>query len=423
MSLRLYKTYANYTPASWAVILAALTLALIGLITLQRLATAGDAEWAHRYAPYLTKQAVFLGVAVVAMIVVAATSYLKVARQAYLLFAITLLLLFAVLLFGKLGQHVPFLAKVFPSRNFSHRWISFGIVQIQPSEFLKITYILGLAYYLRYRENYRRLAGLIGPFAFTIIPMILILLEPDLGTVMLLMPVLFLMLFAAGAKVKHLLAVVLMMIVASPALFAVMKPYQRGRLLGTLLQVKPVRDWYHRHPELRKYVYLRDNTRKWPEGYQLYHSKLAVASGTVVGYPNGRGPYTAGVFRLPDCHNDFVFALIAHQFGFVGAVMVIVLYLILLTGLVEIAGAVTEPAGRLIAVGVLAMIVTQSIINMAITVGLMPITGATLPFVSYGGSSLLTFFILIALAISVDRTRPIDMGRRPFEFRNDDHAQ
>ena len=134
MLARLYRTYANYTPASWAVILSALTLSLIGLIVLEHLATAGDEAWSRYYASYPTKQGVFLAVAVVAMVVVGATHYLRISRLAYLLFAVTLLMLLSVLVFGKLGRHVPFLGKVFPSRNFSYRWISLGIIQLQPSE-------------------------------------------------------------------------------------------------------------------------------------------------------------------------------------------------------------------------------------------------------------------------------------------------
>jgi len=346
--------------------------------------------------------------------------YLKVARVAYPLFALTLLMLLALLVFGHLGRHVAFLRQMFPQPGGSFRWIRLPFVQIQPSEFLKITYVLALARYLRYRSNYRNLAGLIGPFAFTILPIVLIILEPDLGTAMLLLPVLFLMLFAAGARISHLAVIVLFMVLSFPGLFYLMAPYQKARFAGLLLQSPKARAYLKEHPKLKKAVYPKLSLLRWhqsPQGYQLYNSKLAVGSGGPRGYGGELGPYTEGTYRLPHCHNDFIFAIIGHQFGFVGTVLVILLYLVIAVGLIEIAANVTEPFGRLVAVGTFAMILAQSMINMAMTVGLMPITGVTLPFVSFGGSSMLTYFILIGLAISVDRTRPINIGPRPFEFK------
>lgn len=440
---RIYKKYFDYTTAGWAIVLAGLTLSVVGLMMLRELSM-GSGPASEVAKNCLVKQGRFLVVSVVAMVIIARMNYRKIGRMAYPLFVVTLLLLVLVLL----GRYVPPLRGIFPRRNYSYRWINLYVLSVQPSEFLKITYVLALAWYLRYRHNYRRFRGLVGPFAFTIVPMILILLEPDLGTVMLLLPVLFMMLFAAGAKIKHLVLIVVMMIVVSPVLFSpgVMHRYQRSRIFGMLLQWSEVRNKLKQWPEVKKFVYSGQSLDNWHrsrQGYQLYHSKTAIGSGGGFGFVrSGRsigqtdasqdemsvdqtvipeqGPYTDGTRPLPEAQNDFIYAIICHEYGFVGAVIPIALYIIMITGLVEISTVVTEPFGRLTAVGVMAMILTQCTINMAMTMGLMPITGVTLPFVSYGGSSLLTYFILIAVVIAVDRARPINMGPRPFEFRDDD---
>lgn len=408
--------------ASLAVLLGLFGLTGLGLVALRAVDLA---DMPARLVPnhVFASQLVFLGVSLVALLAVRAMNYQRLVDWAYVIFLIMLILLTAVLVFGFAGKYIPFLAKIFPYKKGAYRWISFGFFSIQPSEFIKIAYILGLARYLRYRRNYRELKGLLGPFALTLLPTILILLEPDLGTVMLLLPVLFIMLYAAGAKIRHLAAIAGLVLLSIPMLFALMHDYQRGRVAGVLLQSEASRKWVKDHPRVKNLLYKGKRLDQWnmnEEGYHLTHSKIAVGAGGVFGFGFGKGPYFEGSRWLPECHNDFIFAIIAHQFGFVGAVSVILLYLVIAVGLVEISGKVTEPFGRLIVVGVLTMLLTQAGINIAMTLGLMPITGVTLPFISYGGSSLLTYFILIGLTLSVDRARPVHIGPKPFEFGDED---
>ncbi|MFA5864231.1 MAG: FtsW/RodA/SpoVE family cell cycle protein [Phycisphaerae bacterium] len=418
-------TVFGISAASLAVVLGIVGLTGLGLVMLQ---TIDQADLPARLVPkhLFRNQMIYLLVAVVTMLIVRAFNYQRLVDWAYPFFIVMLILLLTVLIvviFGIVGIHLPFLDKFFPKINGSYRWIRLGFFQIQPSEFIKIAYILGLARYLRYRKNYRQFGGLLGPFALTLFPMILILLEPDLGTVMLLLPVLFIMLYAAGAKIKHLAAVVLLMVMSLPLLFSLMHGYQRDRVVGMLLQSENTRNWIKKHPGIKNIIY-RDKSLDrslTEEGYHLYHSKIALGSGSVMGFGLGKGPYMDGSRWLPECHNDFVFAMIGHQFGFIGTVSVVLLYLIIAVGLVEIAAEVAEPFGRLIVVGVLAMLLTQAGINMGMTLGLMPITGVTLPFISYGGSSLLTYFILMGLALSVDRARPVHIGPKPFEFSDEDY--
>jgi rod shape determining protein RodA len=326
------------------------------------------------------------------------------------------LFLLALLLLDKIVD-MPFI----PYINGSRRWLRLGtstqFIQIQPSEFCKIAYILALAWYLRFRSNYRSLTGLAGPFAMTVLAMVLILLEPDLGTTLLLMPMLFAMLFVAGARVRHLLLIIGMAILVSPVLWNMLHDYQKMRISGVLLQNDQIFQAASEHPTLARILVgssarLRDWKKK--EGYHLLHSKQAIASGGLGGYGFGKGPYSQYDY-LPERHNDFIFAMIAHQWGFWGGLAIMGLYAVLFACGAEIAWLNTDPYARLTAVGIIAMFAVEVITNISMTLGLMPITGLTLPFVSYGGSSLVVNFIALGLLNSIGRQRPFSVAGKPFE--------
>jgi rod shape determining protein RodA len=242
--------------------------------------------------------------------------------------------------------------------------------------------------------------------------MVLILVEPDLGTVMLMMPVLLTMLFVAGAKVKHLLMVVLAALLLSPLLWSKMKPYQQTRISSVILQSAWIREKAERHPTLgRILVGGKFSTKQWmrDEGYQLIRSKFAVASGGMKGYGFRKGLFVKYDF-LPDRDNDFIFAMIAHQWGFRGCLFVLGLYALIVGCGLEIAANNTDPFGRLLAVGIVAMFAVEVLVNVSMTMGLMPITGLTLPLVSYGGSSLLVSIVCVGLLNNVGRCRPFSVA-------------
>jgi len=304
-----------------------------------------------------------------------------------------------------------------PVKHGVRRWIQIGpLPQFQPSELCKIAYVLALAWYLRYYSNYRKFTGLIGPFILTLLPMALIVFEPDLGTVVLMMPILFAMLFVAGARSRHLLIIILLAIFASPLLWHFMEPYQRSRISSVLLQSNWIRQKTLKYPMLcRILAGNRNNIETWEknDGYQLTHSKFAIASGGAGGTGFRKGPYVKYSF-LPDRHNDFIFALIGHQWGFRGCAAVLLLYVIIVACGLEIAVANTEPFARLLAVGLVAMFAVEVIVNVSMAIGLMPITGLTLPFVSYGGSSLLVSFLGIGLLNNIGRYRPFTIAAKSF---------
>jgi rod shape determining protein RodA len=220
------------------------------------------------------------------------------------------------------------------------------------------------------------------------------------------------MLFVAGAKVKHLLIIVLMAILVSPLLWYKMEEYQRQRISSVVLQNAWVREQAAKHPRLGEIlVGTKFSEKQWKNdwGWQLIRSKYAVASGGATGYGFRQGPFIKYNF-LDARHNDFVFAVIAQQWGFWGCFVVLLLYILIISCGLEIAVNNTDPFGKLLAVGIVTMFAVEVIINVGMTVGLMPITGLTLPLVSYGGSSLVVSMASIGLLNNVGRSRPFSVA-------------
>ncbi len=354
------------------------------------------------------KQLIFAAVGFVGFIIMNSFSYRKLGPASFWLYA-TIIILLAILLLDRVVD-LPFV----PLKKGSRRWIVFGsLAQFQPSEFFKLIYVIALAWHLRYRSNYRSFSVLLPPFILTFLPMMLILLEPDLGTVLLIMPVFLTMLFIAGAKTKHLLAIIALAVLAFPVLWLQMHDYQRMRISSVFLQnrIDGSESWFRqqveKHPWLAGTLGVGgERIRNWEigEGYQLMRSKLAIASGGFSGQGFREGPFIKYKF-LPERHNDFIFALICHQWGFAGAVLVMALYALLIACSVEIAGTSADLFGSYIAAGIAAVFAIQVIVNVGMTIGLMPITGITLPFVSYGGSSLLVNIVSIGLLNNIARIR------------------
>jgi rod shape determining protein RodA len=387
----------------------------IGLATLYAVshpAEASPASDAAELVGYLKKQLIFILFGLGGFVAANLVDYRRLGRASYAIFAGVLALLAYLFLSRFLGP-LPFA----PGLNGAYRWIQIEIggrqlPSFQPSELCKLAYILALAWYLRYRSNYRSFRALLGPFTLTLLPMVLILLEPDLGTVMLMLPVLFSMLFIAGARAKHLLLILLLAVLVSPALWLRMESYQRRRISSVLLQNDRIRARVIDSPTLSRI--LAGGTfseRLWRTdwGYHIIRSKYAVASGGVTGTGFGRGPFVKYDF-LPERHNDFIFAVIAHQWGFLGCLGLLALYALLIACSLEIGAHNIDPFARLVAIGLAAMFTIQIIVNVGMTLGIMPVTGLTLPFISYGGSSLLVNMMAVGLLNNIGRSRPFTVA-------------
>ncbi len=358
------------------------------------------------------KQLAFIAFAVCGFVAANVVNYRRLGSVSYPVYGIVLALL-AYLVVSRYVVQLPFAG---PNRNGVHRWIVFhpSLPRVQPSEFCKLAYVLALAWYLRYRSNYRSLKSLLGPFALTLLPMVLILVEPDLGTTLLMMPVFLMMLFVAGARVKHLTLIVLAALLISPAMYLKMHGYQRQRISSVLLQSPWIRHKAEQSPRIANFLVGGSFTeRQWQNdwGYHLIRSKFAIASGGLTGLGFGRGPFIKYGF-LSERHNDFIFAVVAHQWGFLGSLAFLGLYVILALCGLEIAAHNIDPFARLAALGIVAMFAVQVLVNVGMTLGIMPITGLTLPFVSYGGSSLLVNMMAIGLLNNIGRCRPFSVAPR-----------
>jgi cell division protein FtsW (lipid II flippase) len=358
------------------------------------------------------KQMVFIVFAMMGFIVANLANYRRLGDVSYWIYGVVL----ALLLYLVVSRYVVQLPFAGPNRDGVNRWLVFhpSLPQVQPSEFCKLAYVLALAWYLRYRSNYRSFQALIGPFTMTLVPMILILIEPNLGTVLLMMPVFFTMLFIAGARVRHLVLILLLAILVSPAMWMKMREYQRERISSVFLQSQWLRQKAETNPTVANILVGGKFTeRRWQNdwGYHLIRSKFAIASGGLAGRGFGRGPFIKYDF-LSERHNDFIFAVIAHQFGFLGSVAFLGLYVVLVLCGLEIAAHNIDPFARLVAIGISATFAVEVLVNVGMTLGIMPITGLTLPLVSYGGSSLVVNMMAVGLLNNIGRCRPFSVAPR-----------
>ncbi len=317
--------------------------------------------------------------------------YKALLSRAYLLYAFNLLLLVAVLLIG-------------PERSKTRRWLSVAGFEFQPSELMKLTLVITLARFIRFRSSYKTFRGLMTPFLLTLLPMALILKQPDLGTALLCVPILFTMLFVAGARPRHLLTVVVLGLIGIYPIYEWgLKPYQRERIDGFLIQLHIIKGKPGQAAEMEK----RQN-------YQVTRSKIAIGAGGVVGAHSDSGA-ASSLRRVPERHNDFAFAAVGNGRGLLGGFLLFGLFAWLLIAILITALRQRDPAGRLICVGVFALFTFQMFINIAMNVGLLPVTGMTLPFISYGRSSVVVSILAVALVCNVASRPSYEFGRGDFD--------
>ena len=285
--------------------------------------------------------------------------------------------------------------------NGSRRWIPLGLFDFQPSEPARLAFVLTLASYLMYRDNHRTLKGLVPPLVLAMVPMLLIMKEPDLDTAVLYIPVLYFMLFAAGAKTRHLLLATAMGIACLPILWTQMSAEQQSRIVSVVTQ--------------------RDGgLAPTGDGFHLHQSKQVLALGGFWGSMNQEEPPIddPSAWQLPASRTDFIFVMIGEKLGFPGCIAVMILYVILIWKSLMIARRTQDPFGRLVITGVVTLLSVQTILNTGMTVGLLPITGTTLPLCSYGGSSLLTTYAAIGLIMNIEMHQRYDVAGQPFVFRS-----
>ena len=368
----------NWRRVPWLFCAAAAGLLAVGYSALQRGdELTGEGQTAAR-------QLFWVGLSLPVCAMVLMVSYRRLERLAVPAYAVTLVLLVAVF--------------AMPIRHGSRRWIPLGVFDLQPSELAKLATVLTLAWLLRSRGGFRTLPGLIAPTLVAFVPMGLILKEPDLGTALVFLPVWFAMLFAAGARPRHLAAAVLAGVIALPVLWSGMSAEQRSRVVAVFTQ----RDG---GPTPRG------------DGYHLFQSKRMLAAGGLWGSEfAGMSSDDPAVYHLPAGRTDFIFCLVGERWGLAGCLATLGLYALLIARGLRVALRCREPFGRLVVTGFVTLVATQVAINTGMTVGLMPITGLTLPLLSYGGSSLLTTLVSLALVVNVALRPGNELGPMPFRF-------
>jgi rod shape determining protein RodA len=261
----------------------------------------------------------------------------------------------------------------------ARRWLLVGPVSVQPSELFKLCFVLMAVWLLTSRWAQpvgKTVLMMAAPLA--IVPAVLIVKQPDLGTALLLFPVLIALLVAAGMRMRLLGGLALAGVAVAPLAWLVLKDYQRERLLVFL---DPVRD---------------------PLGsaYNVIQAKIAIGSGQLLG-KGVAGATQSRLAFLPERHTDFIFAVFAETWGFVGCLVLLTCYALLLLRGFDIAASTREPVGRLVALGVTALVATQVLVNVGMVTGLIPVVGIPLPFMSYGGSSMVVSMMALGLLLSV----------------------
>jgi cell division protein FtsW (lipid II flippase) len=363
----------------WAVV--ALTTALIacGLLSIARSEVLSGGSGRYFY-----RQLCWASVSSAAMLAASVPSYRILARWSYAAFLLSLVLLTVVFWL--------------PPINGAHRWIRVGPIGVQPSEFAKVAFVLGLARYLMYRESYRRLSGLLIPLALVMVPLLLVLKEPDLGTALVFLPVLFVMLFAAGARTSHLALVAIVALAVLPLLWSQMSREQKSRVTALGEQT-------------------RAGQRPTDDGYHLHQAKQLLAfggwTGSLIG---GEATGDATQSWVPEPHTDSIAIVLGERFGLLGWCLLFGLFLGLAGCCLAVSQRTREPFGRLVAIGVAALLATQVLINTAMLVGLVPITGLALPLLSYGGSSLLANALALGLVLNIGLRPGYEVTNEPFRF-------
>lgn len=312
------------------------------------------------------RQLVWAGVGLVGLVAVASVDYRRLVRLApglYLGGMLSLLLVFVV------GRAV----------SGARRWIVLGPLSIQPAELFKLAFVLVMVWLLTAR--WAQPVGwstVTAALAATAVPFLLILKQPDLGTALLLVPVLVVLLVGAGTAWRLLGHLALAGLGALPLAWLALKDYQRERLLVFL---DPVRD---------------------PLGsaYNVIQAKIAIGSGQLLG-KGITGATQSRLSFLPERHTDFVFAVFAEMWGFVGCLVLLACYALLLLRGFDIAATAREPVGRLLALGATTLFAAQILVNVGMVSGLLPVVGIPLPLMSYGGSSMLVSFVALGFLLSV----------------------
>jgi len=379
--MRSVRSTIKLAHAGWVVLLTALALSLIGMYAID-IATHINPTGPLDLSALAWKQIVFCILGVLGAVVIALPHYKIFLYLAWPIAMLSLGLLIFLLLPGIPGWLVT-------PVNGARAWINLPLFNLQPSEPAKIAFVLFVALYLRQRDPPESFVSLFPPGLLMLVPVGLITLQPDLGTACLFVPSLFGMLVTAGARLRHLALIVVLASLAAPAAWPFLMPHQKARFVALVQQVKG------------------DRSQEHDINFQSFTAQRLIGAGGLTGQPDDKARALIRFNRLPEAHNDMIFAVISTRFGVVGAVGVMGLFLTYFAGALAIAAACKDRFGRIVAVGIAAFIAAQVVINIGMNIGLLPIIGITLPFLSYGGSSMLTCWLMTGLLFNIAMRREL----------------
>ncbi|MBI5682176.1 MAG: rod shape-determining protein RodA [Deltaproteobacteria bacterium] len=355
----------TFTHFDWVIFLSAMALAAIGIVNLYS-ATAGLGSQLY------LKQFYWLIIGCAAIGIITFFNYSQLERFAYFLYGATITFLVAVHLFGK-------------SAGGAKRWLNLGFVSFQPSEFAKIALVVMLAKYFNEITVPRQgmsIKDIFLPGFILAVPFILVAKQPDLGTALILLLIFISMTLFVKVRWKTLLGISIAFLPLIPFAWHFLKDYQKARLLS----------------------FINPNIDLLGTGYHLKQSKIAIGSGGFIGkgFLNG----TQGQLKfLPERHTDFVFSVFAEEWGFSGAVIVVILSLVIILWGLHIAQHSKDRFASFLAFGISSLFFWHTAINLAMVMGLLPVVGVPLPFMSYGGSFLLTVMLGVGILINVSMRR------------------
>ena len=351
----------------WGILVCTILLLAIGLVALFSATQNSDYE-------ELKKQVMWLGISIPIMVVVIPIDYEFLAKISPLLYGVSLILLIAVLFTEPI--------------NGATSWFNIGPFSMQPAEFAKIAIVLFLADVIvkiqrKGKDEMNRILKL-GLIVLTaLVPVLLIIKQPDYGTALAFIFALIFMLFVAGIQKRYIIVSILLVVILVPVAYFFILP---------------------EHAKARIDVYLNPDLDPRGAGYNIIQSKLAIGAGQLFGMGLLKGNQTQLGYLYPKT-TDFICAVIGEEMGFIVAGLVIILYIVLITKAIHVAKTAKNDLGSYIAAGIAGIFFFHMVENIGMTMGLLPITGIPLPFVSYGGSSLLTNLILIAILLNISGRR------------------
>ena len=339
-----------------------LIVAIIGSMSVFSIYSTESGNFSFYTKNHLTRFLVFFSMFLVLSFVRVSFWY----RQAYIFYIIGILLLLLVIFFGI-------------SASGSKRWINFFIMNLQPSELMKIAIIVCFArYYHRIQSSdIQSYKYLLQPIILLLIPCYLVITQPDLGTAILIAGSGLAIIWLAGLNLKYFIYSGLILLVSLPFVISILKPYQKSRILTFF---NPDRD-------------------PLGAGYQIIQSKIAIGSGGLLGKGFLQGTQSYLEF-LPEKHTDFIFTLFSEEFGFVGSMLLILLYALLIYRIIRIGFSSRSFFAKLYCFGFASALFLYIFVNIAMVVGLLPIVGAPLPIMSYGGSSMLSIMLGLGIVMS-----------------------